>query len=94
MGGTRIAEQVRRALIAAAKVAPVAVVIDASGCGSDTSCAYICCENGTGTCCLDGGSGGHNTGGFPSRDARALIFPGGGTGGTRDASTDASKDSG
>src|SRR5947207_5182395 len=38
MGGKRIGEQVRRALIAAAKVAPVAVVIDASGCGSDSTC--------------------------------------------------------
>jgi hypothetical protein len=50
MGG-RIAEQVRRALVAAAKVAPVAVVIDASGCGgSDSLCGSGCVFDEPPTC--------------------------------------------
>ena len=44
MGGKRIAEQVRRALVAAAKVAPVAVAIDATGCGDDWPCATPPCD--------------------------------------------------
>jgi hypothetical protein len=44
MGGKRIAEQVRRALIAAARMAPVAVVIDAGGwaCSSDCTTELYC----------------------------------------------------
>jgi hypothetical protein len=43
MGGNRIAEQVRRALILAAKIAPVAVMIDAAGCAGEarSSCEYL-----------------------------------------------------
>jgi len=39
MAGKRIAERVRRALITAAKVAPVAMTIDASGCDNGLGCA-------------------------------------------------------
>src|SRR5689334_14707624 len=39
MGGKRIAEQVRRALVAAAKTGTVVATIDASGCGA-TDCAF------------------------------------------------------
>jgi hypothetical protein len=42
MGGKRIADQVRRALIVAAKVAPVAAVIDASGCDIEPEQEYPC----------------------------------------------------
>jgi hypothetical protein len=45
MGGKRIAEQVRRALIAAAKTMAVAGAIDAAGCSSSSSCAYSCRED-------------------------------------------------
>ena len=42
MGGKRIANRVRRALIAAAKVAPVAVAIDATGCTIESgACANV-----------------------------------------------------
>lgn len=39
MGGKRIAEQVRRALIMAAKTGTVVVAMDAAGCGDDSLCA-------------------------------------------------------
>ena len=42
MGGKRIAEQVRRALILAAKTAPVVVAIDSTGCVvSNDTCASV-----------------------------------------------------
>jgi hypothetical protein len=48
--GQRIAEQVRRALIAAAKAAPVAVAIDASGCSDDWPCGTGCVFDEPPTC--------------------------------------------
>jgi len=92
--GHRIADQVRRALILAAKVAPVAVVIDASGCG-----CHACAGDGgppcdptpsTGYC----GTGGYNPGGSVSRDAGPLIFQAGagGVGGTMGMGLDAGGD--
>jgi hypothetical protein len=96
MGGKRIAEQVRRALIVAAKVAPVAVVIDASGCGC-TPCAGDPADKPN----LGGGMGGvSNTGGFagPWDSGPVIFLSGGGTMGmggrggrlnARDASQDA-----
>lgn len=42
MGGKRIAEQVRRALVAAAKTAPVVVAIDASGCNIEPQTVDTC----------------------------------------------------
>lgn len=42
MGGKRIADQVRRALMLAAKVAPVVAAIDASGCDIEPENEYPC----------------------------------------------------
>jgi hypothetical protein len=61
MGGKRIAEQVRRALIAAARTGTVVVAIDVSGWGCSTDCAepyYPPAESGGG-----GGGGNLDTGG-------------------------------
>jgi hypothetical protein len=68
--GIRIAEQVRRALVTAAKVAPVAVVIDAAGCSSESCVAYHYGAGGL-TAFPDAGgftgSGGTGTGGVTPR---------------------------
>jgi len=80
MGGS-IADQVRRALIAAAKVAPVAVAIDAAGCDGREEpralCPYVAPDSG------GFGGGGASTGG-----ARFSSGGSGGGGRPSDSGTD------
>ena len=45
MGGKRIAEQVRRALIVAAKTMPIVVAIDATGCSAGRQQEAVCAGN-------------------------------------------------
>jgi hypothetical protein len=80
MGGKRVAEQVRRALILAAKAAPIVVAIDQSGCGCAHACAY---DDGSGLAPAGGGFT-FATGGWASADSGPLIFMAGsgGVGGT------------
>lgn len=59
MGGKRIAAEVRRALIAAAKATSVFVALDASGCSSSSSCV------GKVTCAAEA-SGGQSVVGCPA----------------------------
>jgi hypothetical protein len=79
MGGKRIAEQVRRALITAAKTVAVAGAIDAVGCHRLEPVAECPCD-----CLLDAAG----QGGAPGTGGKRGFLPDAGKDATSDASTD------